>query len=59
MIADLSAQGWKFSYTKSGHYRARPPEGMGGLIHISGTPSDRRALLNMKAMFRRAGAVLA
>ena len=47
------AQGWEVTPTNSGHVRWRPKTG--GLYFSGGTPSDKRALRNLRAALVRRG----
>jgi len=48
------AAGWKILGTSGGHSSWRPPDGTTN-IHVSGTPSCRRGVLNAMAKLRAAG----
>lgn len=48
------SHGWVVTYTGSGHLRFKPPDG-GAVIFAPSTPSDRRAVLNVRAQLRRQG----
>jgi predicted RNA binding protein YcfA (HicA-like mRNA interferase family) len=46
-----SACGWQVTRTRKSHWRLRHPNG--GLVVTGTTPSDFRALANLRAMLRR------
>ena len=48
--------GWRVALTKRGHYKWFPPEGR--MVVTASTPSDHRALSNIKSMLRKEGLVL-
>jgi len=50
-IAEQS--GWLVRRTKRGHYQWLPPQGR--VIVTAGTPSDHRAMSNIKSMLRKEG----
>jgi predicted RNA binding protein YcfA (HicA-like mRNA interferase family) len=52
LLRQASACGWQVTRTRGGHWRLRHPGG--GVVVMSSTPSDRRALLNFRAQLRRA-----
>ena len=52
LLRQASACGWQVTRTRGGHWRLRHPAG--GVVVMSSTPSDRRALLNFRAQLRRA-----
>jgi predicted RNA binding protein YcfA (HicA-like mRNA interferase family) len=54
IIAALEHQGWRVERTRKGHWRCFAPTGE-GIVHLPGTPSDRRALANAVADLRRYG----
>jgi predicted RNA binding protein YcfA (HicA-like mRNA interferase family) len=45
--------GWTVTKTKRSHIKLRAPSG--AIVFASGTPSDVRAVHNLKAMLRRNG----
>lgn len=49
-------QGWRVEYTKGGHLKWFPPVGTEFVVSSS-TPSDYRAIKNLRAMLRRHGLV--
>jgi hypothetical protein len=51
------AQGWTVTYTGGCHLRWCPPSGK-QTVYSATTPTDRRALKNMKARLRRSGLLL-
>jgi predicted RNA binding protein YcfA (HicA-like mRNA interferase family) len=52
LLRAAEARGWQLELTRrGGHVRLVHPDG--GVVVASGTPSDRRALANLKAMLRR------
>jgi len=46
------AAGWRVQFTRGGHLRLRHPDG--GVVVAASTPSDQRALANLRAQMRRA-----
>lgn len=48
--------GWRVVLQSNGHHLAFPPDKSIRAISIPGTPSDHRALLNLKSQLKRAGA---
>lgn len=56
MLNRLRADGWHITLSRRGHYRCHSPTGE--TVFCPGTPSDHRALANMRGKFRRAGAKL-
>ena len=52
LLRQASACGWQVTRTRGGHWRLLRPNG--GIVVLSSTPSDRRALRNMQAQLRRA-----
>ncbi len=50
LVAGMVRQGWKF--TKGRHGKLRKPDGF-GFVTIPNTPSDYRAILNLKRDIRR------
>lgn len=57
VIAAIRAQGWMATLTNGGHWRLASPTGE--LVFCPSTPSDVRAIRNIRARLRRAGAILA
>jgi predicted RNA binding protein YcfA (HicA-like mRNA interferase family) len=51
LLRQASACGWQVMRTRR-HWRLLHPNG--GIVVLSSTPSDRRALLNVRAQLRRA-----
>jgi predicted RNA binding protein YcfA (HicA-like mRNA interferase family) len=51
-LRQAEAHGWRVQPTRGGHWRLLHPDG--GIIVMSSTPSDCRALRNMRAQMRRA-----
>lgn len=49
------AQGWTVFRTKGGHYRWVPPRRDVPFVVTASTPSDSRAVKNIKARLRKAG----
>lgn len=47
IIREAEEKGWRFEMTNSGHIRAKHSDGS-RIVFISGTPSDRRALINIR-----------
>ena len=58
LVRDLTKQGWTVTRTKNGHFRFR--SSTGALVFGTGPRShgDHRAIRNLLADLRRAGAVL-
>lgn len=52
----LRKQGWHIGRTRKGHMKLTSP--LGRVVVTPSTPSDRRAVLNMRAQLRKEGAVL-
>ncbi len=52
---EAERQGWVVETTRGGHWRFLPPDKAKPIVHISGTPSDRRDLDNSIALLRRSG----
>jgi hypothetical protein len=50
----LEDQGWRVEPTKSGHWRCYAPDGE-HIVHLAGTPSDRRSINNALAKLREYG----
>jgi len=48
------ARGWRITRTRSGHWCWLAPRGK-SVIFSAGTPSDWRAVANLRARLRRAG----
>lgn len=48
-------QGWLVEGTKGGHFRFVPPDSSKPAVISSGTPSDHRSMLNLRAQLRRSG----
>lgn len=53
IIARVKRAGWAVLYTGGGHLKLCPPQG--GAIFTGSTPSDPRALRNLRAHLKRAG----
>lgn len=53
IAAQARAQGWQVELTRKSHVKFVPPKGE--LVFSSGTPSDRRAQLNLVSRLRRQG----
>jgi predicted RNA binding protein YcfA (HicA-like mRNA interferase family) len=56
ILKALADQGWKITQRRSSHYRLQSPNG--DVYFAGSTPSDRRAVLNLRADLRRMGADL-
>ncbi|MFJ3601874.1 hypothetical protein ACIPVA_03665 [Streptomyces anulatus] len=56
LIKKAEAQGFEVTRTTKGHYRFR--KGGKLITTISGTPSDRRGLMNSKVALKRAGFII-
>lgn len=54
LFRDLEQRGWSVEVTGGNHYKLKGPRGQ--IVFCPGTPSDHRALKNLKAMLRRQGA---
>ena len=52
LLRQASASGWRVARTRGGHWRLLYPNG--GIVVLSSTPSDHRALRNVRAQMRRA-----
>lgn len=57
ILAAASKACWRIERLGSGHVRALSPCGR-HIVHVSGTPSDWRALHKIRSNFRRAGLAL-
>lgn len=54
-LRDLAEdQGWQVKFTGGGHIRWMPPNST-VMVHTTSTPSDYRALENLKRDLRKAG----
>ncbi len=53
LVKQLKRAGWKVDKTTRGHWRMASPEG--GVVIASGTPSDHRAISNLRSQLKRAG----
>lgn len=53
LIAEATRQGWQIELTGSNHLRWRSPEGKP--VFSASTPSDHRAIKNIRSMLRRNG----
>ena len=51
--AEAEAQGWRIEVRKAGHLTWYSPAG--GFVITSATPSDRRAIMNIRRDLRRYG----
>jgi hypothetical protein len=54
MLSRAITMGWRVKRTGGNHIKAMSPDG-NSVVVISGTPSDHRAIMNIRAAFRRAG----
>ena len=54
VIAACERAGWVVTKTGGGHWRFRAPQGV--LVFTGSTPSDPRAIANLRARLRREGA---
>lgn len=55
LLAKAETDGWSIEETKRSHIQLKGPNG--ALIHTGGTPSDHRAVRNLRAQIRRAEAL--
>ena len=55
LIDRARAQGWKVEWTGGNHLRFYPSDRSKPVVHASGTASDKRALLNLRADLRKSG----
>lgn len=55
LIEVAVAHGWVVTKTAKGHLCFRSPDKRVPLIYGGGTPSDHRALANLRSMLRRHG----
>ena len=53
LIKQAVDQGWKVDQTNKGHYKWRSPRG--GFFFSASTPSDHRAIKNIKQDLKRYG----
>jgi predicted RNA binding protein YcfA (HicA-like mRNA interferase family) len=51
LVKEAAARGWQATTTRNGHLRLTHPHG--GLVFIAGTPSDHRAMTNMRCEIKR------
>jgi predicted RNA binding protein YcfA (HicA-like mRNA interferase family) len=51
-LRQAEAHGWRVQPTRGGHWKLTHPDG--GTVVTSSSPSDHRALANLKAQLRRA-----
>ncbi len=58
LIDTARRQGWQVERRKSGHYLLTPPSRDGPLVCVASTPSDHKAISNIRADLRRSGLVL-
>lgn len=54
LIAQARRAGWRVTKTTRGHWKFWSPDGKHAVV-ASGTPSDRRAVANLRAQLKRAG----
>lgn len=52
---ELRRQGWELTPTRNGHWRCVPPDRGKPIVHVSGTPSDRRAIDKVLGDLKRSG----
>jgi hypothetical protein len=57
LFKKLIRQNWRIVQTPNGHFKCYPPDG-GPFVVTGGTLSDHRAVKNIRARFRKAGALL-
>jgi hypothetical protein len=55
LIVLARSQGWSVERTESGHIGFYPADASKSPVHTGTTPSDHRALKNLRAQLRRAG----
>ncbi len=59
LMADIvrlaKSNGWEVSLTAKGHYRFVSPDKSQPIIHLSGTPSDKKTYICGVAQLRRHG----
>jgi predicted RNA binding protein YcfA (HicA-like mRNA interferase family) len=59
IIKVARSQGWRVEQSPgSSHWMFYPPDKDNGLVTVSSSPSDRRAMINIKRDLRKAGLVL-
>jgi len=56
ILRALTAQGWSFKRGRRNHIQAISPDKSMPIVLMASTPSDLRALANIRAMLRRSGA---
>lgn len=56
LIRYICQHGWTAELARNGHWRVRGPQNQ--CLQLAYSPSDSRALLNMRSRLRRAGAPL-
>lgn len=54
LLSAAQAQGWRVELGKRGHLKLYAPDGV-GIVTMSGTPSDSRAMNNTIARMRQYG----
>jgi len=57
MLAKVESQGWRIEKGKN-HIKAIPADKTRPIVVLAATPSDHRAVMNVRAQLRRSGAVL-
>lgn len=57
IMAEVQRQGWRVVRDGGGHYKFYSPCGK-HIVVVAVSPSDHRAVKNIRARFRRAGAKL-
>ena len=55
LIKSAEDQGWEVRKQRGGHIRLKPPNRKNGMVFAATTPSDPRALLNVKKEMQRRG----
>lgn len=58
IVETVGKQGWKVALSGTGHWRLCPQDKRFPVQFISYTPSDARAIKNIRAQLKKAGAKL-
>lgn len=58
IIEALLDQGWRIEKGNGGHIKAYPPDKTMPIVVMASTPSDARAIKNIRAMVRRSGGIV-
>ena len=58
IIEALIEQGWRFEKSGSGHIKGFPPDKTMPMVTMAATPSDHRAIKNIKSYIRKSGGIV-